>query len=85
MGIFGDYPIRTRRSKRYTWDFPGFKIIPSDPLIYTRSKQGLKGIERACGAVCVHCVRRERRRIRKRECGGVGDEGCGVGWWVDLY
>ena len=42
MRIFGDYPIQTRRSKWPTRDFSGFGIIPSDPLKYTGSKQGLR-------------------------------------------
>jgi hypothetical protein len=40
--IFRDYPLQIHRSKLTSGDFPGLRIIPSHPLKYTRSKQGLK-------------------------------------------
>jgi hypothetical protein len=41
VGISRDYPLPTRPSKQPIRDFPGYGIIPSDPLKYTKSKQGL--------------------------------------------
>jgi hypothetical protein len=40
-GISRDYFIQNRRSKHTSGDFLGYKIIPSHPHKYTRSKQGL--------------------------------------------
>jgi hypothetical protein len=41
VGISRDYPLKTRPSKQPTEDILGYKIIPSNPLKYLRSKQGL--------------------------------------------
>jgi hypothetical protein len=41
VGISRDYPLKTRTSKQPIGEIPGFKIIPSHPLKYSRSKQGL--------------------------------------------
>jgi hypothetical protein len=41
MGISRDYPLKTRTSKQPIEEIPGYKIIPSHPLKYIRSKQGL--------------------------------------------
>jgi hypothetical protein len=42
VGIFRDYPLKTRTSKQPNGEIPGYKLIPSHPLKYPRSKQGLK-------------------------------------------
>jgi hypothetical protein len=42
VGISRDYPLKTRTSKQPTGEISGFKIIPSHPLKYLRSKQGLR-------------------------------------------
>jgi hypothetical protein len=42
VGISRDYPLKTRTSKQSTGEIPGYKLIPSHPLKYPRSKQGLK-------------------------------------------
>jgi hypothetical protein len=42
VGISRDYPLKTRTSKQPTGEIPGYKLIPSHPLKYPRSKQGLK-------------------------------------------
>jgi hypothetical protein len=41
MGISRDYPLKTRTSKQPIGEVPGYEIIPSHPLKYPRSKQGL--------------------------------------------
>jgi hypothetical protein len=41
MGISRDYPLKTRTSKQPTGEIPGCELIPSHPLKYPRSKQGL--------------------------------------------
>jgi hypothetical protein len=41
-GISRDYPLKTRSSKQPTGEILGYKIIPSHPLKYPRSKQGLR-------------------------------------------
>jgi hypothetical protein len=40
-GISRDYPLKTRTSKQPIGEVPGYEIIPSHPLKYPRSKQGL--------------------------------------------
>jgi hypothetical protein len=42
VGISRDYPLKTRTSKQPTGEIPGYELIPSHPLKYPRSKQGLK-------------------------------------------
>jgi hypothetical protein len=42
VGISRDYPLKTRTSKQPIREIPGYEIIPSHPLKYPRSKQGLK-------------------------------------------
>jgi hypothetical protein len=42
VGISRDYPLKTRTSKQPIGEIPGYEIIPSHPLKYPRSKQGLK-------------------------------------------
>jgi hypothetical protein len=39
MGISRDYPLKTRTSKQPIRKITGYKIIPSHPLKYPRSKQ----------------------------------------------
>jgi hypothetical protein len=46
VGIFRDYPLKTRTSKQHIGEILGYEIIPSHPLKYPRSKQGLMQIER---------------------------------------
>jgi hypothetical protein len=41
VGISRDYPRKTRTSKQPIVEIPGYEIIPSHPLKYPRSKQGL--------------------------------------------
>jgi hypothetical protein len=41
VGISRDYPRKIRTSKQPIGKIPGYKIIPSHPLKYPRSKQGL--------------------------------------------
>jgi hypothetical protein len=41
VGISRDYPLKTRTSKQPIKQIPGYEIIPSHPLKYPRSKQGL--------------------------------------------
>jgi hypothetical protein len=41
VGISQDYPLETRPSKQPIGEIPGYQIIPSNPLKYPRSKQGL--------------------------------------------
>jgi hypothetical protein len=41
VGISRDYPLKTRTSKQPIGKIPGYEIIPSHPLKYTKSKQGL--------------------------------------------
>jgi hypothetical protein len=41
VGISRDYPRKTRTSKQPIGEIPGYEIIPSHPLKYPRSKQGL--------------------------------------------
>jgi hypothetical protein len=41
VGISRDYPLKTRTSKQPIGEIPGYEIIPSHPLKYPRSKQGL--------------------------------------------
>jgi hypothetical protein len=43
VGISWDYPLKTRTSKQPIGKIPGFEIILSCPLKYSRSKQGLNG------------------------------------------
>jgi hypothetical protein len=43
VGISRDYPLKTRTSKQPIGKIPGYEIIPSHPLKYLRSKQGLRG------------------------------------------
>jgi hypothetical protein len=40
--ISRDYPLKTRTSKQPIGKILGYEIIPSHPLKYLRSKQGLK-------------------------------------------
>jgi hypothetical protein len=40
-GISRDYPLKTRTSKQPIGGISGYEIIPSHPLKYPRSKQGL--------------------------------------------
>jgi hypothetical protein len=42
VGISRDYPRKTRTSKQPIGEIPGYEIIPSHPLKYPRSKQGLR-------------------------------------------
>jgi hypothetical protein len=42
VGISRDYPLKTRTSKQPIGKVPGYEIIPSHPLKYPRSKQGLR-------------------------------------------
>jgi hypothetical protein len=42
VGISRDYPLKTRTSKQPTGKIPEYELIPSHPLKYPRSKQGLK-------------------------------------------
>jgi hypothetical protein len=42
MGISRDYPLKTQTSKQPIGKISEYKIIPSHPLKYSRSKQGLK-------------------------------------------
>jgi hypothetical protein len=46
VGISQDYPLKTRTSKQTIGKIPGYKIIPSHPLKYPRSKQGLSRLGR---------------------------------------
>jgi hypothetical protein len=41
VGISWDYPLKTRTSKQPVGEILGYEIIPSHPLKYPRSKQGL--------------------------------------------
>jgi hypothetical protein len=41
VGISRDYLLKTRTSKQPIGEIPGYEIIPSHPLKYPRSKQGL--------------------------------------------
>jgi hypothetical protein len=41
VGISRDYPLKTQTSKQPIGEVPGYEIIPSHPLKYPRSKQGL--------------------------------------------
>jgi hypothetical protein len=41
VGISRDYPLKTRTSKQPIGEVSGYEIIPSHPLKYPRSKQGL--------------------------------------------
>jgi hypothetical protein len=43
MGISRDYPLKTRNSKQSIGEISRYEIIPSHPLKYPRSKQGLNG------------------------------------------
>jgi hypothetical protein len=43
VGISRDYPLKTRTSKQSTGEISGYELIPSLPLKYPRSKQGLRG------------------------------------------
>jgi hypothetical protein len=45
VGIFPDYPLKTRPSKQPSGEIPGYHMIPSNPLKYPRSKQGLMMLE----------------------------------------
>jgi hypothetical protein len=42
VGISRDYPLKTQTSKQPIGKVPGYEIIPSHPLKYPRSKQGLR-------------------------------------------
>jgi hypothetical protein len=42
VGISRDYPLKTRTSKQPIRKVPGYEIMPSHPLKYPRSKQGLR-------------------------------------------
>jgi hypothetical protein len=42
VGISRDYPLKIRSSKQPIGEIPGYEIIPSHPLKYSISKQGLK-------------------------------------------
>jgi hypothetical protein len=44
MGISRDYPLKTWTSKQPIGEIPGYEIIPSHPLKYPRSKQGLREV-----------------------------------------
>jgi hypothetical protein len=44
VGISQDYPLKTWTSKQPIGEIPGFEIIPSYPLKYPRSKQGLRWV-----------------------------------------
>jgi hypothetical protein len=52
VGISRDYPLKTRTSKQPIGEIPGCEIIPSHPLKYPRSKQGLKV---AAGSTLASC------------------------------
>jgi hypothetical protein len=41
VGISRDYPLKTRTSKQPMEEILGYKIIPSHPFKYPRSKQDL--------------------------------------------
>jgi hypothetical protein len=41
VGISRDYPLKTRTSKQPIGEIPGYELIPTYPLKYPRSKQGL--------------------------------------------
>jgi hypothetical protein len=41
VGISRDYPLKTRTSKQPIEEILGYEIIPSHPLKYPKSKQGL--------------------------------------------
>jgi hypothetical protein len=43
VGISWDYPLQTRTSKQPIRVILGYRIIPSNPLKYPGSKQGLEG------------------------------------------
>jgi hypothetical protein len=55
MGISRDYPLKTRTSKQPIREISGFEIIPSHPLKYPRSKQGLKE-ESTVDHILMQCV-----------------------------
>jgi hypothetical protein len=42
VGISRDYPLKTRPSKQPIGEILEYAIIPSNPLIYPKSKQGLE-------------------------------------------
>jgi hypothetical protein len=42
VGISRDYPLKTRTSKQPTGEILRYELIPSHPLKYPRSKQGLE-------------------------------------------
>jgi hypothetical protein len=44
MGISLDYLLKIRTSKQSIGEISGYEIIPSHPLKYPRSKQGLSDI-----------------------------------------
>jgi hypothetical protein len=41
VGISRDYPLKIRTSKQPIGEISGYEIIPSHPLKYPKSKQGL--------------------------------------------
>jgi hypothetical protein len=59
VGISRDYPLKTQTSKQPNGEIPEIEIIPSHPLKYPRSKQGLT----------VFCARGvwEERKVEKKE------------------
>jgi hypothetical protein len=69
VGISRDYPLKTQTSKQPTGEIPGYELIPSHPLKYPRSKQGLRGDEVVPGSP----------RTRGTVSGEVTDAGV-LGW-----
>jgi hypothetical protein len=51
VGISRDYPLKTQTSKQPTGEISGYELIPSHPLKYSRSKQGMKVFVGALGMV----------------------------------
>jgi hypothetical protein len=64
VGISRDYPLKTRTSKQPTGKILGYKLIPSHPLKYLRSKQGLMQAKTINSNVCQYVLLPQLQRHR---------------------
>jgi hypothetical protein len=72
VGIFRNYPLKTRTSKQPNGEIPRYKIIHSHPLKYPRSKQDLKVFR----VDVEHNLLEEVRSLGSSRALFLGDERC---------
>jgi hypothetical protein len=64
---------KTRTSKQPIGEIPEFEIIPSHPLKYPRSKQGLRGHSAYSSGKAIQNFGSTLQRIPKNDCPSVWD------------